>query len=542
LKNLAKIELLALTAFSACLAIAEAQVTGPSFTGSFVTFDRHFTIQMWQRELATQAALGHKILILPGDGALMPKLGDSTSFTVNPKTLIYPSSIFPALPPQPDELGMLLTVADQFEMQVYVGSLQTYEAWSNGDEFNALHTYDPIVAREILARYGSHPSLNSGGGNWYFSHELWLNWVQFYGPTYYGISELATYVAQMKSISGRARIIEAPVFKKVGSGLMPGLSSPEAGTCLAVLVSQSQVDIVAPQDGAGAQAGSPAVSELGDFYSEMRGALETSIASGTVQLWTTTETFQAAAPGTESASGWQPAPVSRIRQQIAAEAPSVSQIIQFMYGWDMSPEATYTPVEADTLLAQYIGDTSSPTPPAGGIVSYTISPSWSYPDIFPSKLTNGTGGGFGQSLTGDWVGFHGNPAGAVTVTVDLLGPRTVTGVHTLFAGSTMSGIYFPKAVVTEYSRDGGVSWLPLGSPNGQNVGIDNPQFYAVAWINATNRTPVTASHVRVTMNFCEWLFVGEVKVIGLESPAGGPSRSTRFLRRTYRKLNCRASH
>ena len=84
----------------------------------------------------------------------MPSSGDSTGFTVNAQTLIYPSGIFPASPPQPDELGMLLTAADQFGMQVYIGSLQTYGVWSNGDEFNALHKYDPIVAREILARYG----------------------------------------------------------------------------------------------------------------------------------------------------------------------------------------------------------------------------------------------------------------------------------------------------------------------------------------------------------------------------------------------------
>ena len=86
--------------------------------------------------------------------------------------------------------------------------------------------------------------------------------------------------------------------------------------------------------------------------------------SGIVQFWTTAETFEAAVRGTESANGWQPAPVSRINRQIAAEAPYVSQIIQFMYGWDMSPEATYTPVEADTLLAQYTGDVL-PRCPAG---------------------------------------------------------------------------------------------------------------------------------------------------------------------------------
>jgi hypothetical protein len=253
----------------------------------------------------------------------------------------------------------------------------------------------------------------------------------------------------------------------------------------------------------------------------MRAALETSIASGTVQLWTTIETFEAAVTGTESANGWQPAPVSRMRQQIAAEAPHVSQIIEFIYGWDMSPEATYTPVEADTLFAEYTGDPAVKTSSAGGAVSYSMSPWWSYGDTVPSELTNGTGGGFGRPPSGDWVGFMGNPTAAVTVTVDLGGPRTVTDVRTLFAGSTMSGIYFPQAVVTEYSGDSGVSWFPLGSPHGQNVGMDTPTLFAIGWVNATNGTPVTATQVRVSVNFYEWLFVGEIKVMGAGSPRGG---------------------
>jgi hypothetical protein len=301
---------------------------------------------------------------------------------------------------------------------------------------------------------------------------------------------------------------------------MPGLSPNEAGTYLAMLASGSQVDVVAPQDGAGAQAGAPAVSELADYYSRMRAALETSIASGAVQLWTTTETFQAAVTGTESANGWQPAPISRIKQQVAAEAPYVSQIIQFMYGWDMSPEATYTPVEADTLFAQYSGDASGTTPLVGGTISYSIAPSWSFADIVPSKLTNGTGGGFGQSLKDDWVAFAADPEGTVTVTVELGGPRTVMGIRTLFAGSTMSGIFFPPRVVAEYSPDGGVFWFKLGSVNGQNAGLDTPLFYAVTWVNATNSTPVIARKVRVTVNFCKWVFIGEIKVMGPESPAG----------------------
>ena len=41
-----------------------------------------------------------------------------------------------------------------------------------------------------------------------------------------------------------------------------------------------------------------------------------------------------------------------------------------------------------------------------------------------------------------------------------------------------------------------------------------PLLYAIAWVDATNPTPVIASQVRVTVNFYEWLFIGEIKVMG----------------------------
>jgi hypothetical protein len=189
----------------------------------------------------------------------------------------------------------------------------------------------------------------------------------------------------------------------------------------------------------------------------------------------------------------------------------------------MSPQATYTPVEADALLAQYTEDASGTTPLARGTISFSIAPSLSFADIVPSKLTNGTGGGFGQSLKKDWVGFAGDPEGTVAVTVELGGPRSVMGIRTLFAGSTMSGIYFPQSVMAEYSPDGGVFWLMLGSGKGQNVGMDTPLFYAVGWVKAMNATPVIARQVRITLTFSEWVFIGEIKVLGPESQDGGPS-------------------
>jgi hypothetical protein len=53
------------------------------------------------------------------------------------------------------------------------------------------------------------------------------------------------------------------------------------------------------------------------------------------------------------------------------------------------------------------------------------------------------------------------------------------------------------------------------------VGVDTPLFYAVGWVYATNWTPVIASQVRITVNFCEWLFIGEIKVTGRNRQPGG---------------------
>jgi hypothetical protein len=42
------------------------------------------------------------------------------------------------------------------------------------------------VAQEVLQNYRQHPSL----AGWYFTQELWLNWVKYYGSSYYGVTLL----------------------------------------------------------------------------------------------------------------------------------------------------------------------------------------------------------------------------------------------------------------------------------------------------------------------------------------------------------------
>jgi hypothetical protein len=101
------------------------------------------------------------------------------------------------------------------------------------------------------------------------------------------------------------------------------------------------------------------------------------------------------------------------------------------------------------------------------------------------------------------------------VTVDLGGSRTFTGVRTLFAGSTMSGIYFPREVVVEYSGDGGASWSSFGGATLRTWELTLRCSTRSDGSMRTSSTPVIASQVRVTVNFYEWLFIGEIKVMDL---------------------------
>jgi hypothetical protein len=83
---------------------------------------------------------------------------------------------------------MILSLADSNNMKVYLGSLQTEQDWATGIEFTALREYNKRVATEILQRYGHHPSLRG----WYFTQEIWMNWVKYCGAGITGLRCCAT--------------------------------------------------------------------------------------------------------------------------------------------------------------------------------------------------------------------------------------------------------------------------------------------------------------------------------------------------------------
>ena len=401
---------------------------------------------------------------------------------------------------------MVLTFADSQGMKVYVGSLQTWSDWTDGTEFIALRKYNALVAAEILANYGSrHPSL----GGWYFSQEIWMNWVQYYAPNYYGTTQLANYVTDMAALDPTRPVAAAVVFKETGYGAMPGMTQAQLQTQTTSFVQATGVQILAPQDGAGAEAGAPPVSDLPGYFQGLAAGVT---AAGTrTSLWSTVETFTAVpnVPGEQ----YPPASAARIQQQVANERPWVTGYVNYIYGDDLSQQATYYPVEASGLNRDYRytfrPGAVVPTP-AIPLTSYVSSPgpSSSYPDT-NHHLSDRTGGGYDNQGLTDWSGYAvEDTGGQVTITADLGSVQQISAVRALSLSMTDSGIYHPLRLAVETSTDG-VNFTSAGLAT-----LPSPDTvtFSVGWSELD--VARAARYVRYNFTHQEWLFVSELEVLG----------------------------
>lgn len=165
--------------------------------GSFLNFYRDLTPALWAKEYDLMQQVNFKTVVIFSVGFLQPDTSDPTGFSLSGQGLLYPSTLVEAsVRPTTDRLENMLSVADQRGMDVYLGSLSTWADWSDGQEFNALRKYNRLVTQEILARYGQHRSLRG----WFFSQEVWLNWIKTYGADYYGTTLLRNFVADMRAL------------------------------------------------------------------------------------------------------------------------------------------------------------------------------------------------------------------------------------------------------------------------------------------------------------------------------------------------------
>jgi len=495
--------------------------------GTFLNFYRNLTPELWALEFQHMKALDITTLVIAPVGHLRADPGDPSGYSLAPDGLRYPSNFVSASErPKTDLLEMMLSLADQQGMQVYLGSLETAADWSGGTEFVALRTHNKRVAAEIVQRYGRHRSF----AGWYFTPEIWMNWAKYYGAAYYGTTLLANWVADMKSLDAAKLTTVAVVFKKTGWGGMPGLTARELETVTASFLETTRVDILMPQDGIGAQEGAPALDDLASYFRAMWQATQAARAAGTnTALWSTIETFTADAH--LSNEHFPPATISRIQRQVDRVSPYVSGYMSWIFGDNMSPQAAYYPVEASDLNRQYQFAFKPRTAPVSEILplaSYRLSlpASGSYPDPDLQKLRDRTGGGYSGSGLSSWVGFANNDCEekSLQITGDLGGTKSIHAVRALTQSQTSSGIFRPSQIDVEVSRDG-LNWIPFGTTN--SFPPDTADF-AVMWGEVPGSA--TARYVRWTFRYRSWLFLAELEAIGLARLDSNEPRSVRHLR------------
>jgi hypothetical protein len=485
-------------------------------SGSFFMYDRNLSPYALGLELDKMKDIGMDKVIPLSAGHLNGSAGTpgGSCSALSSDGLLYPSLLV-AIPPADDRLGTLLTLADQRGMKVYIGSLQTAGNWTTGDEFDALRSCNKAVAEEIFKRYGSHPSLLG----FYWTQEIWLNWVKHYGSGYYGITLLNQFVSDVQSVAPGKIVLAAPVFKQQGSGDMPGLTPADAQAAMNLLLSGSGLKLVAPQDGIGALAGAPSLSGVGGYYSAMLSAAQL---NGT-QLWSTLETF---VNNGGDKDRYPSAPISRITQQISAEQSFVSGMITWIFGHDMSPQATYYPVAASQLYLDYKSFYSGSLRPVKLPFTYRYNvsaihdeggtPNLAHPDTQFTKLTDGLGGGFGGNGT-DWVGcLDTEDNNHCHAYIDLGQVRHVTRVRILFCSELASWIEFPQVVqligkVTDWSN---WSDANIYEYTQWNDTVPNNQIFSVGWMDMEIPSGMDVRYLDVYAVHLGWLFIAELEVYG----------------------------
>ncbi len=494
-----------------------AESTPPAYPiqGTFLDFYRNLTPELWALEFQYMKAVDIDTVVILSVGHLQPNPKDPRGYSLAPDGFLYPSNyLSQPLRPANDVIDLILSLADTAGMHVYIGSLQTATDWSDETEFTALQYWNQQVASEILHRYGQHPSLKG----WYFPQEIWMNWVKYYGgpnynaSAYYGTTLMRKWVARMKSLDPTKLTTAAVVVKETGDGAMPGMSAAELQHWMTSFLQATKIDLLMPQDGAGAEAGAPGIDDLPNYFAAMAAA--TQAANTNTALWSTTETFSYV-PGVSSEQ-YPPADASRIQQQVSAVRPYVTGYIGWIFGDDMSQQATYYPVEASELNRRYQYLFAQGTRPNYDVIPlqsywYSSPPDSQYPDSGATpKLSDRTGGGYnGYSLT-SWVGFS-NPDpddATLQITGDLGSIRTISAARALTMSWIPSGILHPDQIEVDYSQDG-LNWAPFGSANSFPSDTQN---FSVMWgeVDAS----ASARYVRWTFTYKQWLMLAELEVIG----------------------------
>ncbi len=517
LRNWASILFAALFFFGS---IGSAQAVDPSLplaTGSFIQLNNSFagrSPSWWQTELGAMNAVGMDTLVI--------------QYVAFDNNYYYPTSVPGGSPQAVDSISRILTAADTYGMDVFLGV-----HFDPSPDSNASFNLATNVAKgqatmnELQTRYASYNSL----AGWYMPQEI-SDFTIFSQPQLR--DDLVSYTSSLKATAS-ALASDLPLMISPYFGQSPD-SQAYANWWDTTGLPQTGVDILALQDGVGTRRTTIAES-LPVFQ-----ALAPVAASNGVAFWGNNESFETIHGWPVDNQPWEavPADINTFKQQIQSTSPWVDKSITFEFSNYMSPQNS---AESNALYQDYQAYYQSVIEPPVGteqidIASYTYdNPASTYfngsaPDPSSDLLIDGDTGstteGSGSAFAnGTWVGY-GNDSGASgdaqpRVVFDLGSQQTVDSVELFYLVDAGAFIFAPQEVsgitdglVISASTDG-TNFIPVASSN-NFVDIVTDQSGNAFEVRSIllDLNGVDASYLALEIHTpYTWIFLSEFQAFGL---------------------------
>lgn len=284
-----------------------------NITGSWFEFRHHspaegkywndtcksFTAEQWYAKVKEIASFGMKYLVLMNTAIVY----DDDEYCY------FDTDIFPFANMEcKDPIGVLLSAADEYGIKVFI-SCGFYGNWTKPAEnmkSDKVRERAFKAMRQLWEKYGSHPSFYG----WYFPDETCI--LGHFSKHF--ISYVNAYCAEARKIAPSTRTLIAPFGTKIAITDRKYVRQ----------LKEMNVDFVAYQDEVGVKKSSP--RQTARYFKRLKKAHDK---AGKSEIWADIELFTF--EGAVYRSALIPAPIERIKKQIEAVSPYVSEILCYQY-------------------------------------------------------------------------------------------------------------------------------------------------------------------------------------------------------------------
>lgn len=287
-------------------------------SGSFVWLgqgvETAHRIQDWnlERDLEDMKALQFDVLIVS---------------TGTRNQVCYPSQVLNQKD-NPDDLGELLALADQFQFKVFVAPPTLLLEWmlASQQELDEMVELTARLSGELIQAYAHHPSFYG----WYLPYELCNTFIRNRTEDRILPAWLGRLAAACRKADGRKPIALAPYFTTI-------LPAEEFESLWDMVLQETGVDILAMQDGVGIY-GEQRLKALDHHFS----ILSRICAHRKVELWADCEVFHQTAGIPLDERPWQAQAgcLDVLTKQIQLLSEHVQRIIIFCFPHYLSPQFT----------------------------------------------------------------------------------------------------------------------------------------------------------------------------------------------------------